>query len=84
MSSVSMGCGRRYGWLASLPSLVDVSTYLKRLTIVDNSRHCDFSKLRYMLLGSHLEDLKEITHDVLYEQYRTEKLSREGGVADED
>ncbi|KAL2914475.1 Cell division control protein 11 [Polyrhizophydium stewartii] len=42
---------------------------------VDNPRHCDFSKLRYMLLNSHLQDLKEITHDILYEQYRTEKLS---------
>lgn len=45
---------------------------------VDNNRHCDFSKLRYMLLSSHLQDLKEITHDFLYERYRTEKLSREG------
>ncbi|KAL3893884.1 MAG: hypothetical protein SGCHY_005587 [Lobulomycetales sp.] len=43
---------------------------------VDNSRHCDFSKLRYMLLSSHLHELKEITHDFLYEQYRTERLSR--------
>jgi cell division control protein 11 len=25
---------------------------------------------------SHLTDLKEITHDFLYENYRTEKLSR--------
>ncbi|KAJ3169269.1 hypothetical protein HDU88_001066 [Geranomyces variabilis] len=48
------------------------------LVEVDNSRHCDFSKLRYMLLSSHLQDLKEITHDFLYEQYRTEKLSKEG------
>ncbi|KAI8826707.1 Septin-type guanine nucleotide-binding (G) domain-containing protein [Fimicolochytrium jonesii] len=47
---------------------------------VDNARHCDFSKLRYMLLSSHLQDLKEITHDFLYEQYRTEKLSGEGGA----
>jgi len=47
---------------------------------VDNVKHCDFSKLRYMLLSSHLQDLKEITHDILYEQYRTEKLSREGVV----
>ncbi|KAJ3225505.1 hypothetical protein HK099_006643 [Clydaea vesicula] len=43
---------------------------------VDNSRHCDFSKLRYMLLSSHLHELKEITHDFLYEQYRTERLSK--------
>ncbi|KAJ1567977.1 hypothetical protein HK096_007970 [Nowakowskiella sp. JEL0078] len=51
---------------------------------VDNSRHCDFSKLRYMLLSSHLSELKEITHDILYEQYRTEKLSKEGAADDDD
>ena len=28
---------------------------------------------------SHLTDLKEITHDFLYENYRTEKLSRSVG-----
>ncbi|KAF9432272.1 hypothetical protein BGZ76_011030 [Entomortierella beljakovae] len=43
---------------------------------VDNSEHCDFAKLRFALLSSHLQDLKEITHDYLYENYRTEKLSR--------
>ncbi|KAJ3186316.1 hypothetical protein HDU85_007756 [Gaertneriomyces sp. JEL0708] len=51
---------------------------------VDNSKHSDFSKLRYVLLSSHLQDLKEITHDFLYEQYRTEKLSKEGGEIDDD
>ena len=29
-----------------------------------------------MLSSSHLTDLKSLTHDVLYETYRTEKLSR--------
>ncbi|CAG8529891.1 7902_t:CDS:10 [Cetraspora pellucida] len=38
---------------------------------VDNPQHSDFARLR-----SHLQDLKEITHDFLYENYRTEKLSR--------
>lgn len=28
------------------------------------------------LYSSHLADLKSLTHDVLYETYRTEKLSR--------
>ncbi|KAJ3233264.1 hypothetical protein HDU81_002357 [Chytriomyces hyalinus] len=51
---------------------------------VDNSKHCDFSKLRYMLLSSHLHDLKDITHDVLYETWRTEKLSKEGHQDDDD
>lgn len=32
-----------------------------------------------MLLNSHLQDLKEITHDILYEQFRTERLSQEAG-----
>lgn len=27
-------------------------------------------------ISSHLADLKSLTHDVLYETYRTEKLSR--------
>jgi cell division control protein 11 len=43
---------------------------------VDNPRHSDFSRLRSALLNSHLADLKSLTHDVLYETYRTEKLSR--------
>lgn len=43
---------------------------------VDNPQHSDFVRLRSALLNSHLTDLKEITHDFLYENYRTEKLSR--------
>ncbi|CAJ0752523.1 1434_t:CDS:10 [Entrophospora sp. SA101] len=43
---------------------------------VDNPQHSDFARLRSALLSSHLQDLKEITHDFLYENYRTEKLSR--------
>ncbi|KAH9081822.1 septin [Lactarius deliciosus] len=42
---------------------------------VDNPKHSDFSRLRSALLNSHLADLKSLTHDVLYETYRTEKLS---------
>ncbi|KAK9469275.1 Septin-domain-containing protein [Lipomyces arxii] len=47
---------------------------------VENSAHSDFVFLRSALLGSHLADLKEITHDFLYENYRTERLSK--GVTD--
>ncbi|KIL70631.1 hypothetical protein M378DRAFT_6583 [Amanita muscaria Koide BX008] len=43
---------------------------------VDNPKHSDFSRLRSALLNSHLADLKSLTHDVLYETYRTEKLSK--------
>ncbi|CAE6463499.1 unnamed protein product [Rhizoctonia solani] len=42
---------------------------------VDNPKHSDFSRLRSALLNSHLMDLKSLTDDVLYETYRTEKLS---------
>ncbi|KAL1311586.1 hypothetical protein AAFC00_001702 [Neodothiora populina] len=53
------------------------------LVEVDNPRHSDFLAIRSALLHSHLADLKEITHDFLYENYRTEKLSKsvEGGNA---
>ncbi|KAF9462473.1 Septin-domain-containing protein [Collybia nuda] len=43
---------------------------------VDNPQHSDFVRLRGAILGSHLGDLKSLTEDVLYETYRTEKLSR--------
>ena len=49
---------------------------------IDNPRHSDFLALRSALLHSHLADLKEITNDFLYENYRTDKLSKnvDGGV----
>jgi hypothetical protein len=43
---------------------------------VDNPAHSDFSRLRTALLSTHLADLKALTHDMMYETYRTEKLSR--------
>ncbi|CZS94364.1 probable CDC11-septin [Rhynchosporium agropyri] len=48
---------------------------------VDNPKHSDFLAVRSVLLQSHLADLKQITQDFLYENYRTEKLSKsvEGG-----
>ncbi|KAL8643551.1 MAG: hypothetical protein Q9226_008289 [Calogaya cf. arnoldii] len=50
---------------------------------IDNPRHSDFLAIRSALLHSHLADLKEITHDFLYENYRTEKLSKsvDGGAS---
>ncbi|KAG6813134.1 hypothetical protein H0H92_013758 [Tricholoma furcatifolium] len=46
------------------------------LVEVDNPEHSDFVRLRSALFGSHLNDLKALTEDVLYETYRTEKLSK--------
>lgn len=50
---------------------------------VDNETHCDFVKLRQMLVHSHMEELREHTNDVLYENYRTEKLKSMGVPQDE-
>ncbi|KAF9578436.1 hypothetical protein BGW38_005753 [Lunasporangiospora selenospora] len=41
---------------------------------VDNEEHCDFVKLRQMLVRTHMEELREFTNDIHYENYRTEKL----------
>ncbi|KAL1915594.1 uncharacterized protein VTP21DRAFT_6718 [Calcarisporiella thermophila] len=45
---------------------------------VDNEEHCDFVKLRQMLVRTHMEELKEHTHNILYETYRSEKLAALG------
>lgn len=50
---------------------------------VDNEDHYDFVKLRQMLVRTHMEELREHTNDVLYENYRTEKLRAMGVQQDE-
>lgn len=40
---------------------------------VENIEHNDFIKLRTMLI-THMQDLQEVTHEVHYESYRSEKL----------
>lgn len=50
---------------------------------VDNESHCDFVKLRQMLVRTHMEELREHTNDVLYENYRSEKLRTMGVEQDE-
>ncbi|KAJ3099688.1 hypothetical protein HK100_004849, partial [Physocladia obscura] len=52
--------GRKYPW-----GLIEV----------DNEAHCDFVKLRQMLIRSHMEELKEHTLEVLYENHRSQKLA---------
>ncbi|CAG9853745.1 unnamed protein product [Phyllotreta striolata] len=46
---------------------------------VENPEHCDFIKLRTMLI-THMQDLQEITQQVHYENYRSERLAKEGPV----
>ncbi|KAJ1932892.1 Cell division control protein 3, partial [Linderina macrospora] len=59
--------GRRYPW-----GIIEV----------ENEQHNDFIKLRQMLLRSHMEELKDTTDMVLYENYRTQKLLTMGHVQD--
>ena len=49
---------------------------------VDNEEHCDFVKLRQMLIRTNMEELREHTNDVLYENWRSEKLVQLGIVQD--
>ncbi|XP_059094852.1 septin-1-like isoform X2 [Tigriopus californicus] len=45
---------------------------------VENPKHCDFVKLRTMLI-THMQDLQEVTHDVHYENYRSHRLASKPG-----
>ncbi|XP_075384667.1 septin-14 [Tenrec ecaudatus] len=45
---------------------------------VDNESHCDFVKLRNMLLCTNMEDLKEHTHTQHYQRYRCHRLTKMG------
>lgn len=37
---------------------------------VENPAHCDFVKLRNMLVRTHMQDLKDVTRETHYENYR--------------
>ena len=60
--------GRRYPW-----GTVDI----------ENMAHCDFIPLRNMLIRTHLQDLKEVTNNVHYENFRCRKLAGVAGVSSE-
>uniref|UniRef100_A0A8C8EDN5 Septin 12 n=1 Tax=Otus sunia TaxID=257818 RepID=A0A8C8EDN5_9STRI len=48
---------------------------------VENPAHCEFPLLRDLLIRSHLQDLKDITHNVHYESYRVRRLNESNGPA---
>jgi len=50
---------------------------------VENENHCDFVKLREMLIRTNMEDLRETTHFRHFELYRKHKLE-EMGFSDSD
>ena len=45
---------------------------------MENDNHCDFVKLREMLIRTNMEDLREMTHSRHYEVYRQSKLAEMG------
>ena len=42
---------------------------------VENPDHCDFIFLRNLLIRTHMQDLKDVTNNELYENYRCQKLA---------
>lgn len=56
--------------------LVRARRYPWGVVDIENPQHSDYGSLRSAILGSHMADLKDLTHDFLYETYRTEKLSK--------
>ena len=43
---------------------------------VENESHCDFTKLREMLIRTNMEDLRDTTHTRHYELYRKDRLQQ--------
>lgn len=48
--------------------------YLWGVSEVENDEHCDFRKLRLLLIRSHMLDLIKSTEDVHYESYRVKQM----------
>lgn len=46
---------------------------------IDEMGHCDFMALRTMLIRTHMQDLKDVTNNVHYENYRFKKLAYVAG-----
>lgn len=64
--------------------IIKARQYPWGLVDVNNPKYSDFPVLKSVLLGSHLQDLKDLTHDFLYETYRTERLTTVTGREDEN
>ena len=48
---------------------------LKSSLSVENPDHCDFIFLRNNLIRTHMQDLKDVTNNELYENFRCQKLA---------
>ncbi|KAJ1118082.1 hypothetical protein NDU88_006277 [Pleurodeles waltl] len=58
--------------------MMKVRQYPWGIVQVENENHCDFVKLREMLISTNMEDLREQTHMRHYELYRRCKLEEMG------
>ena len=70
---------RQYPW--GVVQVMKVSFNLCHLPLpsqVENENHCDFTKLREMLIRTNMEDLCDSTHSRHYELYRKERLKQMG------
>ena len=68
-----MGC---FNWLVNQV----FNNYLRitNIFLVENESHCDFVKLREMLIRTNMQDLIEKTHSKHYELYRCNRLLEMG------
>ena len=57
--------------------------YMWGIAEVENDAHCDFKKLRNLLIRTHMHDLISQTIETHYENYRIKKLA-ELGITDEN
>uniref|UniRef100_A0A669C5L5 Septin-type G domain-containing protein n=1 Tax=Oreochromis niloticus TaxID=8128 RepID=A0A669C5L5_ORENI len=78
--------GKGYNWSESIPFAVIGSNtvveakgkrvrgrlYPWGIVEVENPAHCDFVKLRNMLVRTHMQDLKDVTRETHYENYRAQ------------
>jgi septin family protein len=48
---------------------------------VENKKHSDFVLLRDMMMKTHMQDLKDITQDIHYENFRKKKLTDGEGMS---
>ena len=60
------------------PNPVSLFANCALLLKVENENHCDFTKLREMLIRTNMEDLCDSTHSRHYELYRKERLKQMG------
>lgn len=79
--------GRQYPWGVVDGNSNQTESVQKQMTkylirnhwphfVVENPNHSDFIKLRTMLISTHMQDLKDTTQDVHYENFRAQCISQ--------